>query len=536
MFNTRSLLFLATLFSLLSTQSFSQDSNFHIYLSFGQSNMEGQGTIESQDRTVDPRFQVLQSVTCSNLGRTKGVWYDAIPPLTRCWSGLSPADYFGRTLVENLPDSVRVGIINVSVAGARIELFDKENYKDYVDTITEDWLLNIIAEYDGNPYAHLVDLALQAQEVGVIKGILLHQGESNSGDNQWPAKVKVVYDHLLEDLGLDAETTPLLAGEVVHADQNGVVAGMNSIINQLPQTIPNAHIISSSQCTAADDDLHFDSAGYRELGRRYGLKMMEILEIQEFVNPVETLEFFLETECAVIGENWEILADTSASNGFYANPVDGNRNVRNAPTDSASTIIFPFEVDTTGFFNFYARMNNSTTNDDSFWFTIDDADFGGATNLVTDGWEWIQFANQKLDKGSHNLRIAIREDGLSIDKIAISNFEAAPTGKGAEALNSCSVTHTEDYPDEPFGFHLHQNYPNPFNPSTVISYQLTVSSEVTLEVFDALGRKVASLENGIRAAGIHQVNFDATHLSSGTYLVRLQVGDLVQTRTMTLIK
>ena len=87
---------------LLSTKAFAQDPNFHIYLCFGQSNMEGQGTIEANDRIVDDRFQVLQSLDCSNLGKKKGEWRKAIPPLCQCWSKLSPADYFGRTMVAQL--------------------------------------------------------------------------------------------------------------------------------------------------------------------------------------------------------------------------------------------------------------------------------------------------------------------------------------------------------------------------------------------------------------------------------------------------
>ncbi|MCF8381717.1 MAG: T9SS type A sorting domain-containing protein [Bacteroidales bacterium] len=255
---------------------YSQDPNFHIYLCFGQSNMEGQGIIETKDKTVDSRFQVMEAVNCSNLGRTKGSWYKAVPPLCRCWSGLSPADYFGRTMVENLPPEVRIGIVNVSVAGCKIELFDKDNYQTYAATV-ESWMTNIINEYGGNPYARLIEIARLAQADGVIKGILLHQGESNTGDKGWPAKVKVVYDNLMSDLNLNPDSIPLIAGEVVNADQGGICASMNSIIAKLPQTIPNSYVISSSGCTDASDNLHFDSEGYRVLGTRYAMKMLSLL-------------------------------------------------------------------------------------------------------------------------------------------------------------------------------------------------------------------------------------------------------------------
>ncbi|QDH81070.1 sialate O-acetylesterase [Echinicola soli] len=253
-----------------------QDKNFYVFLAFGQSNMEGAAKFEEQDAQVDPRFQVLQAIDCPDLKREKGNWYPAVPPLTRCHTGLTPVDYFGRILVENLPDSIRVGVINVSVGGCKIELFEKDNYKTYVETAPE-WMLNMINAYDGNPYRHLVDLAKKAQKEGVVKGILLHQGESNTGDKQWPKKVRGVYENLLSDLDLVAEEVPLLAGEMVSAAQGGKCASMNAILATLPVVIPSAHVISSEDCEAISDGLHFSAAGYRKLGRRYGNQMLSIL-------------------------------------------------------------------------------------------------------------------------------------------------------------------------------------------------------------------------------------------------------------------
>jgi hypothetical protein len=269
-------LFAISVMLFLSVSSFSQDKKFYIFLCFGQSNMEGNARIEPQDTTVDERFQVMEAVDCSNLGRTKGKWYPAVPPLCRCRTGLTPADYFGRTLVANLPKKIRIGVINVSVGGCKIELFDKDNYQSYVAT-TQSWMLNMIKEYDGNPYGRLVEMAKLAQKDGVIKGILLHQGESNTNDTLWTKKVKVVYDNLMKDLNLNPKKVPLLAGEVVHADQGGVCASMNSIIATLPSTIPNSHVISSAGCPDARDNLHFTAEGYRMLGKRYAEKMLALM-------------------------------------------------------------------------------------------------------------------------------------------------------------------------------------------------------------------------------------------------------------------
>ena len=255
---------------------FSQDQKFYIFLCFGQSNMEGNAKFEPQDTIVDSRFQVLEAVDCPNLNRTKGNWYPAVPPLSRCRTGLTPADYFGRTLVAHLPKDVRIGVINVAVGGCKIELFDKDNYQAYITTAPS-WMIGMINQYDGNPYGRLLELAKIAKKDGVIKGILLHQGESNTNDTLWPKKVNVVYNNLLKDLQLEPGSVPLLAGEVVNADQGGVCASMNKIIARLPQTIPNAYVISSQGCTDAADNLHFDAAGYRELGKRYALKMLSLM-------------------------------------------------------------------------------------------------------------------------------------------------------------------------------------------------------------------------------------------------------------------
>jgi hypothetical protein len=261
---------------LISISAFSQDKNFYIFLCFGQSNMEGAARAEAQDSIVDSRFQVLEAVDCPALGRTMGKWYPAVPPLCRCRTGLSPADYFGRTMVANLRPKVKVGVINVSVAGCKIELFDKDNYQSYAETAPP-WMSNMIKEYGGNPYERLVDMARLAQKDGVIKGILLHQGESNTNDTLWTKKVKIVYDNLMKDLNLNPKKVPLLAGEVVNADQGGVCASMNSIIATLPLTIPNSYVISSSGCTDGRDNLHFNAEGYRMFGKRYAEKMLSVM-------------------------------------------------------------------------------------------------------------------------------------------------------------------------------------------------------------------------------------------------------------------
>lgn len=272
---TQLLLVSLTLIS-CNNQTSNQDQNFHIYLCFGQSNMEGIGVIEPQDLEVPENFLTLQAVDCPESNKMIGNWYTAIPPLSQCDAGLGPTDYFGRTMLENLPEDHKLGIINVAVGGCDIRLFDQDIYQNYTDTYPQDWFVNKLAAYNGHPYERLVELAKQAQEEGVIKGILLHQGETNTGDEEWPNYVNKIYQDLLNDLSLNAKEVPLLAGEVVSVEPN-CCAKMNNTINTLPDVIETAHVISSENCTTMDE-AHFDSEGYRELGRRYATKMLTLLK------------------------------------------------------------------------------------------------------------------------------------------------------------------------------------------------------------------------------------------------------------------
>jgi hypothetical protein len=255
------------------------DPDFHVYLCFGQSNMESGGRMNDDDRVVDERFRVMADFDQPDRGWEKGSWYRAIPPLSARGTGICLVDQFGRTVVAGLPGDVRVGVIKVSVPGCRIELFDEDTFETYLET-APDWMKNRVAEYGGNPYRYLVDMAAAAQEDGVIRGILLHQGESNPGDREWPGKVKGIYDDLVRDLELDPAKVPLLAGELVHEDQKGRCAGFNEIMASLPEVLPQSHVISSAGCTTGDR-LHFDPAGSRKLGKRYGETMLAILGAEQ---------------------------------------------------------------------------------------------------------------------------------------------------------------------------------------------------------------------------------------------------------------
>lgn len=95
---------------------------------------------------------------------------------------------------------------------------------------------------------------------------------------------------------------------------------------------------------------------------------------------------------------------------------------------------------------------------------------------------------------------------------------------------------TEPSPELPATVRLEPAYPNPFNPTTTIAYHLPQRTHVTLQVFDAVGRPVATLVDAARPSGRHRVRFDAAGLSSGTYLYRLETSRITRTRIMVLMK
>ena len=270
------------------------DPNFYIFLCFGQSNMEGAAKPEAQDlKSPGPRFLLMPAVDDPQRGRKMGEWCEAVPPLCRPNTGLTPADWFGRTLVASLPENIKVGVIHVAIGGIKIEGFMKDKIENYRQNEAPGWMKGMLEAYGNNPYERLVTLAKKAQQDGVIKGILMHQGESNTNDPDWAKKVQLVYDALCTDLKLKPEEVNLYAGNIVQADGQGVCIGCKKQIDELPKTLHTAQVISSDDCTNGPDKLHFDAAGYRELGCRYGEAVARFLGFEpkrpfmEIAKPIE---------------------------------------------------------------------------------------------------------------------------------------------------------------------------------------------------------------------------------------------------------
>jgi hypothetical protein len=269
----------------VSGVSAAPDPNFHIYIAYGQSNMEGNAT--NFDKNVDgkehPRVKMFATTSCSNLGRpTVGEMYPAVPPMFKCNAGLSPADWFGRHMADSLPN-VTIGIIPVAQGGTSIRLFDPDDYKNYINSAA-DWLKSGVKAYgnDGNAMGRIIEVAKKAQEKGVIKGIIFHQGETDGGMSNWEQIVKKTYEYMLKQLGLKAEETPFVAGEMV---DGGSCAGFNSRVNNLSKYIVNFGVASSKGYGSKGDGLHFTVEGYRGMGQRYAQEMLKLINVAP-VDPV----------------------------------------------------------------------------------------------------------------------------------------------------------------------------------------------------------------------------------------------------------
>jgi hypothetical protein len=241
------------------------DPGFCVFLLIGQSNMEGVPLPEPQDLLPHPRVEVLAYDNV--VGREYNQWHVATPPLHSGGTGVGPGDYFAKTLIEQLPDKCRVGLVPCGIKGVDIDFFRKgvvsKRRPEFPIPPDNHW---------AGAYEWVISRAKLAQEVGVIRGILFHQGESDSEQTIWMERVAELVRELRRELGL-GETVPFLVGELCHS---GACASHNEHICQLPQRIANTFVVSAEGLTGIDR-FHFDLPSQRELGRRYGRVMLEAL-------------------------------------------------------------------------------------------------------------------------------------------------------------------------------------------------------------------------------------------------------------------
>ncbi len=248
-----------------------QDENFWIFLCFGQSNMAGQAPIEQQDLTVCDRY-LSMATTDGGDDRVLGSWRKAV---CRADAHLGPVDWFGRTLLDVVPANVRIGIVSVAVEGCPITFFGMDQCGPLIAKVGRFWMNGILNQYDRNPWQRLLSMAKIAARDGVVKGILLHQGETDAYNDQWRKTLRKIYRDLQQELQFDSTAVPLLVGEVVRKEYGGICGHANPTINDIANHYPNTYVVSSEGCMPSNDNLHFSSEGYRLLGRHYAVRYLE---------------------------------------------------------------------------------------------------------------------------------------------------------------------------------------------------------------------------------------------------------------------
>lgn len=241
--------------------------NFKIFLCFGQSNMEGAAAATADDKKTTPRVMALAFNTCSSPSWKNDTWVPAQEPL-HCGDGgtgnsnMGPAYAFGRAMADSLPNDT-IGIIACGQSGVNIEYFMKNG----------SWNSGYRVPYPGgtNVWAWMLAKCKLAQQRGELYGIILHQGESNSGQADWPTKVNSILNDLKKECNLD-NNIPFVAGEVLYGKS---CSGHNKVIANIPTVVPNSYVASADGLGGIGDEYHFSHDSYLKLGARFAVQMMK---------------------------------------------------------------------------------------------------------------------------------------------------------------------------------------------------------------------------------------------------------------------
>ena len=243
------------IFIVLAMLSFAQaatvpEKPLELYLLIGQSNMAGRGIVEPQDQVVHPRVFTFN---------TNNAWVPATDPLhsDRPTAGVGLGSAFGRLMAERDP-AVRIGLIPCAVGGTPIIRWQK----------------------GADLYEAAVQRARLAAKDGRIVGVLWHQGEADSGQETTAAIYARQLDTMIRDLRADLSlpNLPVVVGQLGAFYTSDPFQGtVNAALKDTPKRVPRTAWVSTEGLKDKGDKTHFDSAGYRELGRRYFQAMVPLL-------------------------------------------------------------------------------------------------------------------------------------------------------------------------------------------------------------------------------------------------------------------
>lgn len=271
--------------------------DFKVFLCFGQSNMSGGAGCnpDQKSKETHPRIKVLPFDNCNNPQRTKDVWADASEPM-HCGDNMNmmgPSYAFAQTLIDSLPATDTIGLIPCGIWGSSIEIFMKGK------TNTSS---SYFSGWGNNVRDKMIAKCKEAVKRGVFTGIILHQGESNSGQSDWPEKVKNIYDDIKAELNLPNDV-PLVAGELLYS---GCCSGHNAQVKKIPNVLPLGGVASAEGLSGGGTypQYHFNPEGYRKLGERYAAVMYQFIKETKISSPRN--RFVTEKSMQLLDKNAEV--------------------------------------------------------------------------------------------------------------------------------------------------------------------------------------------------------------------------------------
>lgn len=232
--------------------------SFHLYLLIGQSNMAGRGMIEEQDKKNHPRVFVLNK---------ENRWMPGVDPIhfDKDIVGVGPGLSFGKAMADRDP-SIRIGLIPCAAGGSPIDVWKKGEYWDQTDS---------------KPYNEAIKRTKVAMKDGVLKGILWHQGESDSKTGlaeQYKSKLIELINTLRKDLA--TPDVPFVAGELgeFYFTERPLAENINKALHSISKEVKNTACVSAKGLTPMDDTVHFNANSARELGWRFAEGMSDLLD------------------------------------------------------------------------------------------------------------------------------------------------------------------------------------------------------------------------------------------------------------------
>lgn len=227
-----------------------------LYLLIGQSNMAGRGKVDAESKKTHPRVFMLNK---------KGEWVPATDPLhfDKSIAGVGPGLSFGKAMAEADPEKV-IGLIPCAAGGSPLEVWKKGGY----------W-----KQTNSKPYEDALRRVAMATKQGTLKGILWHQGESDSREGRsstYGKRLAEMFTRLRGDI--DAKDVPILVGGMSDPfmKRNPHAKTVNEALRDLPTLVKKTAYVSAEKLTLKSDNVHFDTKSERELGQRYAKAMLHL--------------------------------------------------------------------------------------------------------------------------------------------------------------------------------------------------------------------------------------------------------------------